>query len=289
MIKAERFAVTSNSYLEIVFENFGELIVQMILLFRFQWLVTKENSPSIGLTFQMYILSVMALSCFSMITALLKYHNRGRKSLRKMFSLPTASLVFLWILVLMIKVIVYVVGFINSPGLFWIPMFLKMCIFWIFLSFYCNASLDAFRCLPAHDKLIYVIVTCLVPISIPSQSRKSTKILYMMSVIFSFLECLFILLYALLIRHFYHFNPYKDFYVNELPEKLAIENFDILILTLAVVLVLGTIISSVLLCLINHCCHIRSNLFPQNFAKILQDEHQNGNDIEMVQKKNDWN
>ena len=115
-------------------------------------------------------------------------------------------------------------------------MFLKMCIFWIFLSFYCNASLDAFRCLPAHDKFIYVIVTCLVPISIPSQSRKNTKILYMMSVIFSFLECLFILLYALLIRHFYHFNPYKDFYVNELPEKLAIENFDILILTLSLIL-----------------------------------------------------
>ena len=269
-----------------MFENFGELIVQVILLFRFQWLVTKENSSSIGFTFQMYILSVMALSCFSMITALLKYHNRGRKSLRKMLSLHTASLVFLWILVLMIKVIVYVVGFINSPGLFWVPMFLKMCLLWLILSFNCNASFEAFRCLPAHDKLVYIIVTCLVPISIPSQSRKSAKILYMISVILSFLECLFVLLYALLIRHFYHFDPYKDFYANELPEKLAIENFEILILTLAVVLVLGTIISSVLLCLINNCCHIKSNLFPQNFATILQDEYQDGNDFEMVQKKN---
>ena len=88
---------------EVVFENFGELIVQAILLFRFQWLVTKDDFSTIGFSFQVYVTSVMGLSFFTMLTALTKYHNRGRKSMRKMFSLQTAATLLLWIVMLVIK------------------------------------------------------------------------------------------------------------------------------------------------------------------------------------------
>ena len=86
-----------------VFENFGELIVQAILLFRFQWLVNKDDFSTLGFSFQVYVTSVMGLSFFTMLTALTKYHNRGRKSMRKMFSLQTACTLLLWIVMLGIK------------------------------------------------------------------------------------------------------------------------------------------------------------------------------------------
>ena len=118
---------------EVVFENFGELIVQAILLFRFQWLVNKDDFSTLGFSFQVYVTSVMGLSFFTMLSALLKYNNRGRKSMRKMFSLQTASTLLLWITLLAMKVTIYVIGFMNSPGLFWVPMFLKICLLWLLL------------------------------------------------------------------------------------------------------------------------------------------------------------
>ena len=90
-------------FAEMVFENFGELIIQAILLFRFQWLVNKDDFSTLGFSFQVYVTSVMGLSFFTMLSALMRYNNRGRKSMRKMFSLQTASTLLLWITLLVIK------------------------------------------------------------------------------------------------------------------------------------------------------------------------------------------
>ena len=71
---------------EIVCEAFGELVIQSILLFRFQWLVTKDDFASFGLSFQIYVACVMSISFFTMVCTIFKYHNRNRKNLRKTFS-----------------------------------------------------------------------------------------------------------------------------------------------------------------------------------------------------------
>ena len=100
-----------NSFLvlsEIVCEAFGELVIQGVLLFRFRWLVTKDDFLSFGLSFQIYVVVAMSVSFVTMVSAILTYNNRGRKNLREAFSLHTASLVIFWIILLVIKVVVYV-------------------------------------------------------------------------------------------------------------------------------------------------------------------------------------
>ena len=60
-----------------------------------------------------------------------------------------------------------------------------------------------------------------------------------MSVILLFLECSLVLLYALLVRHFYHSKAFRDFYV-DLPSKLGLDKdlvtFDHLIVIMTVAL-----------------------------------------------------
>ena len=109
-------------------------MIQSILLFRFQWLVTKDDFASFGFSFQIYGASVMSISFFTMVCTILKYHNRNRRNLRKTFSLYTVALVIVWIILLVLKVAVYVFGFMNNPGLFWVPMFVKMCLIWLAFS-----------------------------------------------------------------------------------------------------------------------------------------------------------
>ena len=103
-------------------EAFGEMVIQSILLFRFQWLVTKDKDfSSLGVSFQIYLAGVMSISFVTMVSTILKYHNRNRRNLRETFSLHTLSLIIFWIILLVIKVAVYVFGFMNNPGLFWVP------------------------------------------------------------------------------------------------------------------------------------------------------------------------
>ena len=86
--------------------------------------------------------------------------------------------------------------------------------------------------------------------------------LYAMSIILFILECLFVLLFAFLIRHFYHFELYKDFYCNFLPEKLNIDSFDSLVVYMLIAVLASTAIAFLLLCISNNCCHPKANLFP---------------------------
>ena len=116
-------------------EAFGELVIQSILLFRFEWLVAKDTSSSFGLSFQIYMISVMSISFATMVSAILAYHNRDRKSVRNTFSLHTASLVLFWVILLVTKVTVYLFGFMNSPGLFWVPMLVKIGLLCVSFSF----------------------------------------------------------------------------------------------------------------------------------------------------------
>ena len=183
-------------------EAFGELVIQGILLFRFEWLVAKDNSSSFGLSFQIYVISVMSISFATMVSAILTYHNRDRKSMRKTFSLHTASLVLFWVILLVTKVTVYLFGFMNNPGLFWVPMLVKIGLLWFLLASFSCKDFEPFKALPAHDKFVYLLISSLVPVSIPSKDTKRNRNgLYIVSIILYSLECLFVLLFAYLMRH----------------------------------------------------------------------------------------
>ena len=120
----------------------------------------------------------------------------------------------------------------------------------------------AFRSLPSCDKVVYILVSCLVPISIPSKETKSMNGLYAVSIILFILECLSALLFAYLIRHFYHFELYKDFYCNFLPEKLNIDSFDSLVVYMLLAVLASAAMAFFLLCTTNNCCHPKASLFP---------------------------
>ena len=240
-------------------EAFGELVIQSILLFRFQWLVKKDNFSGFGFSFQIYVVGVMSISLVTMVSAILKYHNRNRKHLRETFSLHTVSLLIFWIILIVVKVAVYVFGFMNNPGIFWVPMLVKMCLFWPLL----NCSCKYFKSLPPYDKFVFTVASSLVPVSIPSKETKSMEGSYAVSLILFLLECLCVLFHAFLIRHKYHFEAFKDFYATELPEKLNTETFENILLYMIVTLLSVILVAALLLVISNNCCHPKSTLFDK--------------------------
>ena len=196
----------------------------------------------------------------------IKIDNRDRKSVRNTFSLHTASLVLFWVILLVTKVTVYLFGFMNSPGLFWVPMLVKIGLLWLLLASFSCKDFEPFKALPAHDKFVYLLISSLVPVSIPSKDTKGNrKGLYIVSIVLFSLECLFVLLFAYLIRHFYHFEAYREFYVRILLEKLNLDlnsvDFDSLSLYLLVAVVAAILVATLLLSVSNHCCHPKSTLF----------------------------
>ena len=82
---------------ETVTESFGQLVVQSILLFRFSWLVQKDDFSNFGISFLMYVSFSMSVSFVTMVLSIIKYHNRNRESLRPMFSMGTILLTMMWI------------------------------------------------------------------------------------------------------------------------------------------------------------------------------------------------
>ena len=73
-------------------ESFGQLVIQGILLMRFEWLVRKDDFNSFGVTFQIFVTVCMGISFFTMTKAVMAYHNRSRESLRPTFSLGGISI-----------------------------------------------------------------------------------------------------------------------------------------------------------------------------------------------------
>ena len=76
-------------------------------------------------------------------------------------------------------------------------------------------------------------------------------------------ECLFLLLFAYLIRHSYHLEAYREFYGRILLEKLKLDSvdFDSLTLYLLIAVVAAILVATLLLSLSNNCCHPKSTLF----------------------------
>ena len=117
------------------------MVIQIILILRFHWLVSKPDFNSFGfsfgVTFETYMLVTMGISFFlGIIPALFTYHKRNRENLRPSFSISSAFIVSMWNLIFFTKILVYVIGFHNTPIFFWVPVFINMCIsFCLFAKF----------------------------------------------------------------------------------------------------------------------------------------------------------
>ena len=98
------------------------------------------------------------------------------------------------------------------------------------------------------------------------------KGIYAVSLILFLLECLCVLLHAYLIRHFYHFEAYKDFYAAVLPEKLNMCTFESIFLYMIVALLSVILVAVLLLVISNNCCHPKSTLFTRNNSKETRNE-----------------
>ena len=92
--------------------------------------------------------------------------------------------------------------------------------------------------------------------------KKGTKALCAVSFVLFLVECLSVLLFAYLIRHFYHYEAYREFYGRVLTEKVHAESFDLLFLYMFAAVVAVISVAIMLLAISNYCCHPKSTLFP---------------------------
>ena len=225
-------------------------------------MVKKDDFNSFGLNFQVFVIASMCVAFFTMLKAVLAYHNRNRESLRPVFSLSNLSTVTMFLFILVAKVIVYIVGFQNTPGLFFVPIVVKVLASWILL----NTFEPEFRSLLAHERVTYVLVSFLVPLSIPCKDKKKMGKTYGISLFLFLVEGSSIILYAVLIKKYYHFQLFRKFY-DEFPKLLQLSQFSfetlavLLFLTCLVAFLLATMLSF----LASKCFHPINTLFkPQN-------------------------
>ena len=189
---------------------------------RFDWLVKKDDFDSFGINFQMFVVASMSISFFTMVKAVLAYHNRTRESLRMIFSFSSICTVLMLVVILLVKIGVYTFGFQNTPGLFFVPVIVKISIMWALMSIFDqNFSLMA-----AHDKITYLLVSFLVPISIPSKDKKKSKMgrNYGISLFLFYAECSLNVFYAVIIKEHHHFKLLRDFY-KEFLKLLRLSHF----------------------------------------------------------------
>ena len=153
----------------------------------------------------------MSVSFVTMVISIIKYHNRNRESLRPIFSLGTTLLTMMWITMLVTKVAVYFISLQNTPGFFFVPMMIRIAISWITLTL----TEPAFVSMEPQDKMVYLLISFLVPVSIPSQSKKPTlKTVQTDAVRMILFICELgpLLGFALFTKNACHFELYFQFY-----------------------------------------------------------------------------
>jgi len=253
--------------IEVVFELFGQMVIQIILILRFQWLVSKPDIKgfgfSFGVSFKTYMLVTMGISFFSgIIPALFTYHRRNRENVRPYASLSSVFIILMWNLVFITKLLVYIIGFQNTPILFWVPVIAHMFLAFLLLTKY----EPEFGVLEKHDKLIHVFASFLVPISLPCDKQASMAKVYGISLLTFCLECFSILSFAILMNNFYSDPGFKEANA-EFPHLLNLGmfvsklKFDHLCYLTAVLVVVVTLISSALIYLYSRCFHPRTKMF----------------------------
>ena len=231
-------------------------------------MVKKEDFKSFGIDFSSYIIISMSITFATMMYAIMKYHNRTRENLRPAFSVSSLMMLLVWTLVLTTKVSVYIVGFLNTPGFIFVPIvvriFASACLLHKFVPVYRNIE--------HHHKLVYLLISFLVPVSIPTRDTKQMRESYTISLGLFFLECSMILCFACLIKNVYHFKSFGDLYI-DFPHLIKIDKvfsfvqtFDNLICVLLLAVSLVTLLSQVALVIATKVSHPKSSLFKNSSA-----------------------
>ena len=177
-----------------------------------------------------------------------------------MASLATPLLLFTWTILIVTKVFIYVIAFINTPGFFCVPVLLKMLLSFIIFQF----AVDEFKKKQSHEKFIYILICFLLPASLPSKNMKTMKKLNIINFLLYFLECTGVLAFSVLMKHFYHNKLYCTFY-EEVPQILGVSSvvtsFELLLVLMFTLIVFVTLLSGFLLWLYAVYLHPRTKLF----------------------------
>merc|ERR1719237_1483641 len=206
-----------------------------------------------------------------MLKAVLAYHYRTRESMRPMFSLGSLFTVIMIAVILVSKTMVYIFGFQNSPGLFFVPVIVKIFISWILLT----AFEPSFSALLAHERMTYLLVSFLVPISIPSKDKKKMAKNYGISLALFCVECTSIIFFAVMIKKHYHFALFSKFY-SEFPKLLSLGrfHFETIAFFLFVICLGLTLIATISICLSTKCFHPANRLFKPKAHNISPQTYQ---------------
>jgi len=150
--------------IEVVCEAYGQLIIQSVVLLRLKTLIQTDYFNYFGISFEYIIMISMVLSVLSIFTTFWRYHTRSKQLFRRMLSTSTFLQLVTWILLITTKLFVYVISFINFPGLFFIPVIIQFCVTASVLSF-TNVS-PSFRASAWHDRMIHCMVCCVLPLAV---------------------------------------------------------------------------------------------------------------------------
>ena len=245
-------------------ELFGQMVIQIILILRFQWLVSNADvkglGSSFGVSFKTYVIATLTISFLGIFPAILKYHKRNRENLRPLSSISSVLIVLMWICVLLTKISVYVIGFQNTPGLFWVPAVTHIVTYFILLTKF----EPQFKAMQHHEKLIHLLASFLVPISLPSHQSKSMAKVYGISLLLFFIECISILSYAVMLNNFSQTVGFSEAN-KEFPELINMASvvtvFDNLCYLTLLLVLISTLVSGALIVLYSKCFHPSNKLF----------------------------
>ena len=150
--------------IEVVCEAYGQLIVQSVVLLRLKTLIQTDYFNYFGISFEYIIMISMVLSVLSIFTTFWSYHTRSKQRFRRLLSTSTFLQLVTWILLIATKLFVYVISFINFPGLFFVPVIIQFCVTASVFSF-TNVS-PSFRASAWHDRMIHCMVCCVLPLAV---------------------------------------------------------------------------------------------------------------------------
>ena len=154
------------------------------------------------------------------------------------------------------------------PGLFSISLFIKM-----FTSCIRFTIFDPnFHSLATQDKLVYLLVSFLVPISVPSKHKKRMLKNYSISLFLFYAECLMIIFTAVILKNHYHFDLFRKLY-QRLPQLLQLGkiSFELMSFLLLVICFLLVTVASLLIYLATTSFHPLTSLFKPNCSPVVSD------------------
>lgn len=159
--------------IEVVCEAYGQLIVQSVVLLRLKTLIQTDYFNYFGISFETIIIISMVMSVLSVFTTFWSYHTRSKQRFRRLLSTSTFLQLVTWILLITTKLFIYVISFINFPGLFFIPVIIQFCVTASVLSF-TNVS-PSFRASAWHDRMIHCMVCCVLPLAVSDDPQCQMK------------------------------------------------------------------------------------------------------------------